>query len=127
MAYLLDLDSPKTVGRDPLIGNIFENLVILELLKSRFNHGLQPNLYFFRDTNGNEVDVLYKHGNTLVPIEIKSASTFNKVFAKGINHFQKISPKATKGVVIYAGDFTPNTQSYQVINFFKTHTAIDSI
>jgi predicted AAA+ superfamily ATPase len=124
LAYLLDLDSSKIVGRDPLIGNIFENLVLLELLKSRLNCGLRPNMYFFRDTNGNEVDIIFKQGAKLVPIEIKSSSTFNKVFTKGIYNFQKISSKATKGIVIYNGDFTPDTERYQVINFLKTYSVV---
>ncbi len=120
LSYLLDLESSKVVSRDPLIGNIFENLVILEAMKSRLNKGLNPNLYFFRDSNGTEVDLLYKQGSQLIPIEIKSSSTFNKSFVKGIKNFQKLSNKSKYGYIIYSGDFLSQTDNYKVINFLNT-------
>ncbi|VAW39903.1 hypothetical protein MNBD_GAMMA01-551 [hydrothermal vent metagenome] len=124
LAYLLDIDSEKIIGRDPLIGNIFENLVILELMKSRLNRGLNPNIYFFRDSNGLEVDVLYKKASQLIPIEIKSAATFTKAFAKSIHKFQKLTKKAQKGYVVYAGDFTADTATYTIVNYLDTNGLI---
>jgi hypothetical protein len=47
---------PQQVSRDPLMGNLFENMVVAEVLKARLNIGQMPNLYFYRDTKGNEVD-----------------------------------------------------------------------
>ena len=117
LAYLLDIDSGNIIGRDPLIGSIFENLIVLELMKARYNQGLNPNIYFFRDSNGLEVDIIYKKGSQLIPIEIKSAATFNKVFAKSIHKFQKLTPKAQKGFVVYAGDFTAQTETYSIVNY----------
>jgi len=64
------------MSRDPLRGGLFENLVILELMKARLNQGLEPQLYFYRDQQGNEVDVIYKSANVLIPVEIKAAQTF---------------------------------------------------
>ncbi len=117
LAYLLDIESPKMVSRDPLIGNIFENLVILEILKKRLNQGLKPNLYFFRDSNGLEVDLILKQGRELTAIEIKSSETFNRAFAKGIIKFQALSQSNTLGYVVYAGDFVAETEQYQIVNF----------
>ena len=117
LCYLLDIDSEKTVRRDPLIGQIFENLVLLEAIKARLNKGLNPNIYFFRDTNGLEVDILYKHGSHLTPIEIKSSATFHNSFAKGIHKFQKLTKNSQKGYIVYSGDFTPQTETFSVINF----------
>ncbi len=121
LVYLLDIDSGNIIGRDPLIGNIFENLIVLELMKARYNQGLNPNIYFFRDSNGLEVDIIYKKGSQLIPIEIKSAATFNKVFAKSIHKFQKLTPKAQKGFVVYAGDFTAKTETYSIVNYRNCH------
>ncbi len=120
LAYVLDIDSASTMSRDPLVGNIFENLIILELIKTRLNKGLAPNLYFFRDSNGREIDVLFKQGSRLTPIEIKSSATFNKIFAKNIKKFQALTELTTKGYVVYSGDFTPETDDYAVLNYLDT-------
>ena len=71
LAYLLDIEKARQVTRDPLVGNLFENLVVLEALKARYNQGLTPNLYFFRDSHGNEIDLLHKSANQLIGVEIK--------------------------------------------------------
>lgn len=120
LCYLLGIENEKQVLRDPLVGGIFENLVVLELLKERYAAGKDANLYFFRDSNGNEVDIVYKNGRELIPIEIKSSSTFNDKFAKGILKFQSLTDFSTKGIIIYSGDFTPSTENYEVINFKDT-------
>ena len=125
LAYLLGIDSAKIIGRDPLIGNIFENLVILEIIKARFNQGLDPNIYFFRDSNGLEVDILYKQASQLTPIEIKSAATFTKSFAKSIHKFQKLTSNAQKGYVVYSGEFKADTETYTIIDFFEVKTLFD--
>lgn len=122
LAYLLDIESPKILSRDPLIGQIFENLIVLEAIKVRLNQGRQPNLYFFRDSHGLEVDMLYKNGSKLIPIEIKSSSTFNSVFAKGIHKFQQLADKSGMGYIIYAGDFMPKTKTYEVLNYIETES-----
>jgi len=127
LAYLLDIESPKILGRDPLIGQIFENLVVLDAIKHRLNQGLSPNLYFFRDVQGLEVDLLFKQGSKLIPIEIKSSFTFNKVFAKGIKKFQQLTINAYTGYIVYAGDFTPTTDSYQVLNFLDIEKSFKKI
>jgi len=125
LAYLLDIDSDKIIGRDPLIGSIFENLIVLELMKARLNQGLNPNIYFFRDSNGLEVDVIYKQASQLIPIEIKSAATFNKVFVKSIHKFQKLTSKAQMGYVVYGGDFTVTTESYEVVNYHNSRVIFE--
>lgn len=125
LCYLLDIDSAKTVSRDPLIGNIFENLVVLELLKSRLNRGLSANLYYYRDTNGMEVDVVFKKASVLTPIEIKSVATFNKVFSKSVKKFQGLTELAGKGYIIYSGEFTPSTDYYRVLNFINATEVLD--
>lgn len=117
LCFLLGIEKESQVTRDPLIGNIFENLVVIDLLKERYSAGKQPNLYFFRDSNGNEIDIVYKQGRNLVPIEIKSSSTFNSNFVKGIKKFQGLTNFATKGYVIYAGDISSDKEDYSIINY----------
>jgi predicted AAA+ superfamily ATPase len=121
VTYLLGIEDINQVSRDPLIGNLFENLVVIEAVKARLNKGLDPNLFFYRDSNRNEVDLIYKRSSELVPIEIKSAKTLNKKFFKGINYFRNISPKAKEGYLVYAGELTPDIDSIKVRNFTNTH------
>ncbi len=116
-SYLLGIESPALATRDPLIGNLFENMVVIEALKARLNAGKEPELYFYRDNKGNEVDLLFRQNRQLIPIEIKSAMTFNPEFAKGIAQFQKIASSVQKGHIIYAGNLTPELSHASVLHF----------
>lgn len=84
-------------------GNIFENFVITELIKYRYNQAISSDLYFWRDNTGNEIDLIQDNMGDLFPIEIKSGKTITNEYFKGINFWQKISA-GEKGIVIYAGD-----------------------
>jgi hypothetical protein len=122
-SYLLGIESPALATRDPLIGNLFENMVVIEALKARLNAGKEPELYFYRDNKGNEVDLLFRQNRQLIPIEIKSAMTFHPEFAKGIAQFQKIASSAQKGHIIYAGNLTPELSHASVLHF----TDVDNV
>lgn len=92
------------MARDPLRGHLFENLVVNELMKARFNQGLEPRLYFYQVAGRSEVDLLFQRGHELVPIEIKSSMTFNPSFLSGIKKFRKIAPdRCVDGYVVYGG------------------------
>ena len=121
-SYLLGIESPALAARDPLIGNLFENMVVIEALKARLNAGKEPELYFYRDNKGNEVDLLFRQNRQLIPIEIKSAMTFNPEFAKGIAQFQKIASSTQRGYIIYAGDLTPELSHASVRHFTDVDT-----
>ena len=84
LAYLLGIEKASQVARDPLIGQMFENLVVMECVKARTNQGRLPGLYFYRDSNGNEADILFQDGRDLVAIEIKSSSTYQSGFLKAL-------------------------------------------
>ncbi|MEA3443935.1 MAG: ATP-binding protein [Bacteroidota bacterium] len=78
--YLLGIEKPEQVNRDPLAGNLFENMVVMDAVKTRLNKGMDTNLYYFRDNNENEVDLVYLKNRKLIPIEIKMAMTFHSKF-----------------------------------------------
>lgn len=105
-AYLLGIDNPKQISRDPLRGNLFENMVVIETLKYRFNQGQRSNLYFYRDSKGNEVDLLLVYGADIFPIEIKAGMTITRDYFKGLNHLAKVFPDHIPkgGGLVYAGD-----------------------
>ncbi len=108
---LLEFESESHVNTHPLRGALFENLIILELLKSRFNNGQRSNLFYWRDRTGNEIDVLMDQSSQVVPIEIKTATTFTNDFLKGIKYWKKINPDVKNSYVVFTGqsssiDFT---------------------
>lgn len=84
-------------------GALFENLIINEMLKSRFNKGLRNNLYYWRDNTGNEIDVLIDNGGELMPVEIKSGTTVTDEFFKGIQFWQKLTG-TKKAMIVYGGE-----------------------
>ncbi len=93
-AFLINIENEKQIARDPLRGNLFENMVISEALKYRFNQGKKSNLYFYRDSKGNEVDLLMINGPDIFPIEIKAGMTITREYFKGLNHFTKTFPES---------------------------------
>lgn len=117
LSYLLDIEKPSQVSRDPLVGNLFENLVVLEVLKSRYNQGLNSGLYFFRDSNGNEIDLLCRTGEGLIGIEIKSASTWNNGFIKGLNYFSKSNTKLSQSLIVYNGEAIDLSNGIKVLSY----------
>ncbi len=119
-AYLLGINEIEQVPRDPLLGNLFENMVIIEALKAMMNQGLESALHFYRDANQKEIDLLYKKGRNLFPVEIKAAMTYNKSLHSNVSYFNKISG-GDKGYLIYAGDLEFETSSLSVLNFTSTY------
>lgn len=81
-------------------------MVVTEALKHRFNQGKKSNLYFYRDSKGNEVDLLLMDGPDVFPVEIKAGMTLTRDYFKGLNHFAKIFPnRVPKGMgLVYAGN-----------------------
>ncbi len=117
LAYLLDIEKSQQVIRDPLVGSLFENLVVIEALKYRYNRGESANLYFFRDSHGNEVDLLYRLGRDLVGIEIKSAATWNRGFTRGLDRIVKAKVPLSHKLVVYTGEAISLSSGVEVVPF----------
>ena len=120
LAYLLGINQADQVSRDPLVGQLFENLVVLEALKTRFNQGLESSLYFYRDSHGNEIDLLHVSGRDLVGVEIKAASTFNSSFKKNLLRFSENQSPLKQGFVVYNGDPIEFSDGIHALNFSQT-------
>ena len=117
VAFLLGIHSEQQALRDPLRGNLYENLVITEIIKGALNRGFRPDVYFFRDSHGNEVDLLIKEGRMLFPIEIKSAATFSTDFLKGLDRFRGIAgDHVGPGTVLYNGEQKFNVRGVRILN-----------
>ena len=103
LAFLLGIEKPDQVARDPLVGQLFENLVVIECLKTRANQGKTPNLYFFRDSNGNEVDIIFESGRELIALEVKSSATYRPELLKGLKRLRGLTPNIKQSYLVYAG------------------------
>lgn len=101
-AVLLGIQNSSQLDLHPFRGALFENMIIVDLLKTRFNKAKTNNLYFWRDNVGNEVDVLLDNGLTITPIEIKSGQTVTSDYFKGIKYWNKLTKKEG-GYVVYGG------------------------
>lgn len=116
---LLSIRSKEQVREHPLRGNLFENFIVGELIKERFNRGLLSNLYFWRDNSGNEIDVILDEAGSLYPIEIKSGKTITSDYFKGLLFWNKLIPDVG-GSVIYGGDTDQNrSNGMQVISWLN--------
>ena len=103
-SYLLGIESSGQMERDPLKGALFENMVVMEIVKQRFNSGMTPSLSFFRDSHHVEIDLVFTKGNQIIPIEIKSSKTFHPDFLKGLDYIEKLFPaKIPKSFLVYDG------------------------
>lgn len=104
-AWLLGLRTAEQVQRDPLWGALFENFVVMEALKDRYNAGESAPLHFYRDSEGHEVDLLIPQGSAQHAIEIKAGATVNPDYFKGLGTFAAHHPDShAGGAVIYGGE-----------------------
>ena len=119
-AYLLGIESPAQVARDPLLGGLFENLVVLEALKARYNAGKQAELYYFLVQQRFEVDLIINEGRTLTPLEIKAGMSYDASFTDHLRKFSEMAENCVNPSVIYAGDLTPTIHGVSFKNFKDT-------
>lgn len=118
LCFVLGLREPAQVARDPLVGQIFENLVVIDCLKARYNRGEMPDLHFFRDSNRQEVDLVSPVGGELLAAEIKAASTFNTSLLAGLRRFRDLATsKKCRPFLIYNGQPLTTSDGATALNF----------
>lgn len=113
LCRLLGLRKAEDLHLHPLRGAIFENFVVSELRKTFLHHGEQPPLFFWRDSNGREVDIIIDLGSRRIPVEIKAGQTISRSFFKGLQNYMQLSG-ASEGILVYGGDRSYLRSGYQV-------------
>ncbi len=107
MCYLLGIRKPEHILSHPLRGQIFETWVVAEIMKNRFNRGMHDGLYFYRDHNGIEVDLLIPEVERILLVEAKSSATPSTSLLRGTKrvkkHLQHL-PQSISAFVAYGGD-----------------------
>ena len=116
-AYLLGIETERQASRDPLRGNLFENIVVLEAMKARLNDNKEPGLFYMRTEKGVEVDLILKKEGMLFPYEVKSSMTPNKDFASNMKSFCEREACAQGMCVIYCGEPYDSYQNCKYVNY----------
>lgn len=102
---LLGIKDSEQLFMHPNRGNIFETYVVSEMLKSRLNEGVTPDLYFWRDNIGTEIDVIYEEGSEIHAVEIKSGKTFSSDFTSSLEAWMRYSGTEPESCsIVYGGD-----------------------
>ena len=102
-SYLIGIENKEQVVTHPLRGALFENMVVSEALKHRFNRGRQSNLSFFRDARGLECDIFYETGRGIGAIEVKSGSTVASDYCDSLNRVAELIPDIFAKTAVYGG------------------------
>ncbi len=123
--FLLDIESPRQLVRDKMRGAIFENYVVMEVLKHRYNQGCLNGVYFYRDSNQNEVDILLKEEGLITAIEVKSSMTYHSSFERSILKLSEwIKTPITNKIIVYTGDFENTSGNVKLLNYRHLHTQL---
>jgi hypothetical protein len=105
LSYLLRIRSAEDIRIHAQYGSIFESFIISEFLKGYLNSGEEPAIYFWRDSTGNEIDIIVDKGNELVPVEIKAGQTIASDFFKGIRFWKKlVKDDKLRAALVYGGE-----------------------
>jgi hypothetical protein len=116
-AWLLGIREPAHAAAHPLLGALFENLVVADFLKDRLNAGLSPDLWFMRTSNGLEADLVVEDGPSLDLYEIKAGTTFHPHMAASLRRLRSTLPGVRAATVIYAGEETASVSGTTIKPF----------
>jgi len=116
-SWLLNIREPEQLETHYLKGSLFENFIVMELYKQRIHSAKTPNLWFFRDNNGNEIDCI-SEDKKLVLIEIKSSRTFREDSLKGIKFIDRlVTTQPVEKMIISGGDESFRFKGYNVVSW----------
>lgn len=120
LCYLLGLSDINELNRHFALGNIFENFVIAEKLKDIANDRSLDKLYFWRDNNGNEVDLIIDKGVSFIGVEIKISQTFSTSMLKGLDYWQAIpAQKERETLLVYTGNIEQKIKAHRMLNWIN--------
>lgn len=117
-AWLLGIRDIAAISIHAQRGALFETWVVSEFLKQGLNAGQTPELFFWRDSAGNEVDLVYETPDGLQAVEIKSGATFASDWLKGLKKWQALPGNfARKPMLVYGGTQTHARENVNLIGW----------
>lgn len=124
-SYLIGIERPEQIVTHPLRGPLFENMVVVEALKYRYNLGRPHNLSFFRDSRGLECDLLFKAASQMAAIEIKAGATVGRDFFDSLEAVSRAVPGISMKAVVYGGADRQSRSAGEVVPFDGLHDLLD--
>ena len=116
-SHLIGIEHVEQIATHPLRGALFENMVVVEALKHRYNRGRGFNLSFFRDSRGLECDLLFESGRDICGIEIKSGATIASDYFDALERVARSVPNMSARVVVYGGTARQSRSTGDVVPF----------
>ena len=120
LTWLLQIETPEQISRDPLLGGIFENMVVIEAVKAAYNRGLPPQLTFYRDKLGLEIDLIREYQRRPFAIEIKAGSTYVTDMVRSLRRFRSLQENLTGAALLYSGDESAVVDGIKVVPYTET-------
>ena len=119
LCYLLRIRSPQDLALHASRGAVFESWIVSEAIKTFVHRGLRPDLHFWRDSSGHEIDLLIEAGGgKLVPVEAKSGQTFNSDFVRELSWWRNAGGLSdTTGVVVYGGEQSTTFKDDRILSW----------
>jgi len=127
LCRLLELESPEALARHPQGGVVFENWVLTEILKAWHHRGEEPPVWFWRDTEGHEVDFVVQRAGRLHPIEVKAGTTVQPDFFRGLRYLAGQDASVTEGLVVFGGDARQTRQGLVAAPWQALPGALDAL
>jgi hypothetical protein len=119
LCYLLRIGSAAALLEHPFRGAVFESFVLGEVFKEQVASRTEPDIYFWRDRSGHEVDLILERDGIPTAIEIQATETVRKDLFKGLNTWKKLAHQdsATESALIYAGSESFSRSGYRVVGW----------
>ena len=127
LCRLLELESPGDLARHSQRGAVFENWVLTEILKAWHHHGEEPSVYFWRDTDGHEVDFVIQRAGSLHPIEVKAGTTVQPDFFRGLRFLAGQDASVKDGLVVFGGQSRQTRQGLAAVPWNELPAALDAL
>jgi len=127
LCSLLRIKSSDELIEHYLRGNIIESFIISNLFKQFYNLDKRPHIYFWRDSQGHEIDCLIDQALQAVPIEIKASKTISMHYFDHLNYWKDLTKSSTDRFVIYSSDGNQNCLGAKVISWKSSGNLIKDI
>ncbi|MFO7730967.1 MAG: ATP-binding protein [Spirochaetia bacterium] len=117
LSWLLQIETAEQASRDPLLGGIFENMVVMEAVKAACNRGLAPQLSFYRDKSGLEVDLIREYQRRPYALEIKAGKTYVSGMKDSLKRFRSIKKDIKGAALIYGGEERASVDEIEIVPY----------
>ena len=117
LCHLLGINNPGTLAVSPYRGAIFENLVLMDVVKNNINHAAGYGVWFWRDNHGTEIDILVEKGSQSIAMEVKSGKNVHDDYLQNLLKFSKYNPDVSAMCLVYDGSVERKTRGIQWVNW----------